>query len=34
VAKQGMANLWAAARERVKQGLTTLNEVAAVTTED
>lgn len=32
--KQGMANLRAAARERVKQGLTTLNEVAAVTTED
>ncbi len=34
MAKQGMANLRAAARERVKQGLTTLNEVAAVTTED
>ena len=32
--EQGMANLRAAARERVKQGLTTLNEVAAVTTED
>jgi type IV pilus assembly protein PilB len=32
--KQGMANLRAAARERVKQGLTTLNEVAAVTSED
>ncbi len=34
MAKQGMANLRAAGRERVKQGLTTLNEVAAVTTED
>jgi type IV pilus assembly protein PilB len=32
--KEGMHNLRAAARERVKQGLTTLNEVAAVTTED
>ena len=32
--EQGMANLRAAARERVKQGLTTLNEVAAVTSED
>jgi type IV pilus assembly protein PilB len=34
MAKQGMANLRAAARERVKQGLTTLNEVAAVTTDE
>lgn len=34
MAKEGMHNLRAAARERVKQGLTTLNEVAAVTTED
>jgi type IV pilus assembly protein PilB len=32
--KEGMHNLRAAARERVKQGLTTLSEVAAVTTED
>lgn len=32
--KQGMHNLRAAGRERVKQGLTTLNEVAAITTED
>jgi type IV pilus assembly protein PilB len=34
MAKQGMATLRDAARERVKQGLTTLNEVAAVTSED
>lgn len=34
MAKQGMHNLRAAGRERVKQGLTTLNEVAAITTED
>ena len=32
--KEGMANLRAAGRERIKQGLTTLNEVAAITIED
>ncbi|MEJ2536310.1 MAG: GspE/PulE family protein, partial [Calditrichia bacterium] len=34
MAREGMHTLRAAGRERIKQGLTTLNEVAAITTED
>jgi type IV pilus assembly protein PilB len=34
MAKEGMHNLRAAGRERIKQGLTTLSEVASITTED
>ena len=34
MAREGMHNLRAAGRERIKQGLTTLSEVASITTED